>query len=100
MHTQHCKRSNGTLHHALAALEQNEQAQDAIVRTLTVIGEAAVRIQKAAPEFVAAHPELPWSPMRVSVTRSFTTTSMWHGTSFGIPSSKTSRRYLSKSNPC
>jgi uncharacterized protein with HEPN domain len=64
MHTQHCKRSNGTLHHALAALEQNEQAQDAIVRTLTVIGEAAVRIQKAAPEFVAAHPELPWSPMR------------------------------------
>ena len=48
----------------LAALEQNEQAQDAIVRTLTVIGEAAVKIQKAAPEFVAAHPELPWSPMR------------------------------------
>jgi len=49
---------------SLAALEQDEQAQDAIVRTLTVIGEAAVRIQKAAPEFVAAHPELPWSPMR------------------------------------
>lgn len=49
---------------SLAALEQDEQAQDAIVWTLTVIGEAAVRIQKAAPEFVAAHPELPWSPMR------------------------------------
>ena len=49
---------------SLAALEQDEQAQDAIVRTLTVIGEAAVRIQKAAPEFAAAHPELPWSPMR------------------------------------
>jgi uncharacterized protein with HEPN domain len=47
---------------SLAALEQDEQAQDAIVRTLTVIGEAAVRIQKAAPEFVAAHPELPWGP--------------------------------------
>lgn len=49
---------------SLTALEQDEQIQDAVVRTLTVIGEAAVRIQKAAPEFVAAHPELPWSPMR------------------------------------
>ncbi|HUN72441.1 MAG TPA: DUF86 domain-containing protein [Steroidobacteraceae bacterium] len=48
----------------LAALEQDERAQDAVVRTITVIGEAAVRIQKEAPEFVAAHPELPWSQMR------------------------------------
>lgn len=48
----------------LAALEQDEKAQDAIVRTLTVIGEAAVRIHKEAPEFVSAHPELPWSQMR------------------------------------
>lgn len=48
----------------LAALEQDEKAQDAIVRTLTVIGEAAVRIQKEAPEFVAAHPEVPWRSMR------------------------------------
>lgn len=43
---------------SLAALEQDEQAQDAIVRTLTVIGEAAVRIQKATPEFVAARFEV------------------------------------------
>ena len=48
----------------LEALEQDEKAQDAIVRTLTVIGEAAVRSQKAAPDFVTAHPELPWSQMR------------------------------------
>jgi len=48
----------------LAALEQDERAQDAVVRTITVIGEAAVRIQKEAPEFVATHPELPWSQMR------------------------------------
>jgi uncharacterized protein with HEPN domain len=48
---------------SLSALEHNEQAQDAIVRTLAVIGEAANRIQKQAPEFVAAHPELPWRPM-------------------------------------
>lgn len=49
---------------SLEVLEQDEKAQDAIVRTLTVIGEAAVRIQKEAPEFVARHPELPWSQMR------------------------------------
>jgi uncharacterized protein with HEPN domain len=48
----------------LAALEQDEKAQDAIVRTPTVIGEAAVRIHKEALEFVSAHPELPWSQMR------------------------------------
>jgi uncharacterized protein with HEPN domain len=49
---------------SLAALEQDQQAQDAIVRTIAVIGEAASRIQKVAPAFVAAHPELPWSQMR------------------------------------
>jgi uncharacterized protein with HEPN domain len=48
----------------LEELEQNEQAQDAIVRTIAVIGEAANRIQKVAPEFVIAHPELPWIQMR------------------------------------
>ena len=48
----------------LAALEQDELTQDAIVRTLAVIGEAAVRIQKAAPEFVIVHPGVPWSQMR------------------------------------
>jgi len=48
----------------LKALEQDEQAQDAIIRTIAVIGEAAVKIQKVAPEFVANHPEIPWSQMR------------------------------------
>lgn len=42
----------------------DEKAQDAIVRTITVIGEASVRIQKAAPEFIATHPTIPWSRMR------------------------------------
>jgi uncharacterized protein with HEPN domain len=48
----------------LQALEQDQQAQDAIVRTIAVIGEAANRIQKVAPKFVAEHPALPWSQMR------------------------------------
>ena len=48
----------------LRALEENQQAQDAIVRTITVVGEAANRICKVAPDFVTNHPELPWSQMR------------------------------------
>lgn len=48
----------------LAGLEQNPMAQDAIVRTLAVIGEAVTRLQKEAPAFVLGHPEVPWSLMR------------------------------------
>lgn len=46
------------------ALRRNEQIQDAVVRNLEIIGEAAGRIQTAAPAFVANHPELPWAEMR------------------------------------
>lgn len=34
------------------------------MRTIAVIGEAANRIRKVAPEFVAKHLELPWNKMR------------------------------------
>jgi uncharacterized protein with HEPN domain len=57
--TRYARNSGG-----LEALEKDEQAQDAIIRTIAVIGEAANRIQKVAPEFVAGHPEIPWSQMR------------------------------------
>jgi uncharacterized protein with HEPN domain len=48
----------------LAGLEQDQMVQDAIVRTLAVIGEAVTRLQKEAPGFVTAHPGVPWSLMR------------------------------------
>jgi uncharacterized protein with HEPN domain len=48
----------------LAGLEQDLMVQDAIVRTLAVIGEAVTRLQKEAPEFITTHPEVPWSLMR------------------------------------
>lgn len=48
----------------LHAFEQNPQVQDAIVRNIEIIGEAANRVNRAAPEFVAQHPELPWDDMR------------------------------------
>jgi uncharacterized protein with HEPN domain len=46
------------------ALQQDQQVQDAIIRNIEIIGEAAIRIQQQAPEFVTAHPELPWVEMR------------------------------------
>ena len=50
--------------HTLEAIERNRQAQDAIVRNITVIGEAANQIQKTAPEFISSHSELPWKEIR------------------------------------
>lgn len=38
--------------------------QDAIVRNIEIIGEAAARIMRAAPDFVTDHPEIPWAKMR------------------------------------
>ncbi|MBN8908129.1 MAG: DUF86 domain-containing protein [Alphaproteobacteria bacterium] len=34
------------------------------MRDIEIIGEAARQLQQHAPEFVAAHPELPWIEMR------------------------------------
>ena len=48
----------------MASFEKNLQIQDAIIRNLEIIGEAATKIQRQAPEFVKAHPELPWPQMR------------------------------------
>jgi uncharacterized protein with HEPN domain len=48
----------------LEALQQNPQIQDAVVRNIEIIGEAAGRIQRMDPEFFTSHPELPWTEMR------------------------------------
>ncbi len=39
----------------------NRMAQDAVIRNFEIIGEASRNIERVAPEFVAAHPELPLS---------------------------------------
>jgi uncharacterized protein with HEPN domain len=46
------------------ALQQNQQVQDAVVRNIEVIGEAANNIQRMDSDFAANHPELPWIGMR------------------------------------
>ena len=47
-----------------ATLREDEKTQDAVVRTIEIIGEAAERIQKIAPVFVAANAEMPRVEMR------------------------------------
>ena len=44
--------------------EKNAQAQDAVIRNIEIIGEAAAKIQQQAPEFVKEYPGLPWVQMR------------------------------------
>ncbi|MGQ0445021.1 MAG: HepT-like ribonuclease domain-containing protein [Beijerinckiaceae bacterium] len=47
----------------VSAFRQSQRDQDAVIRNIEVIGEAARQIQKRAPEFVMAYPELPWVEM-------------------------------------
>lgn len=37
----------------------NRMIQDAVIRNFEIIGEASKNVERVAPEFVAAHPELP-----------------------------------------
>lgn len=46
-----------------ASFEKNGMARDAVVRNIEIIGEAATKILKADPAFIARHPEIPWQQM-------------------------------------
>ncbi|NIE66246.1 DUF86 domain-containing protein [Burkholderia sp. Ax-1719] len=46
-----------------AQFETTPIAIDAVVRNLEVIGEAARNVMLDDPDFVAAHPEIPWQAM-------------------------------------
>ena len=48
----------------IEAFRQNPQVQDAIVRNIEIVGEAANQIARMAPDFIPQHPELPWRKMR------------------------------------
>jgi len=38
----------------------DRKTQDAVIRNLEIVGEAAQNIRQRFPDFVASHPELPW----------------------------------------
>lgn len=46
------------------AFESDKRTQQAVVLNLLLIGEVASRIVESAPDFTAAHPEIPWAAMR------------------------------------
>jgi uncharacterized protein with HEPN domain len=39
---------------------RDEKTQDAVIRTIGISGEAARNVERVAPEYAAAHPEIPW----------------------------------------
>ena len=46
-----------------AAFLANELVQDAVVRNIEILGEAANKVQREAPEFAARHGDVPWMVM-------------------------------------
>ena len=49
---------------SVASLERDYKTQAAVIRCIEIIGEAASKIQQQSPEFVKAHPEIPWRLIR------------------------------------
>jgi uncharacterized protein with HEPN domain len=45
------------------AFLKSELVQDAVIRNIEIIGEAANKIQREAPEFSATHYDIPWQVM-------------------------------------
>jgi uncharacterized protein with HEPN domain len=41
----------------------NELVQDAVIRNIEILGEAANNIQRTAPAFAALHKHMPWQAM-------------------------------------
>ncbi len=42
------------------AFLKNEMTQDAVIRNIEIIGEAANNIKRSAPDFAEEHDEIPW----------------------------------------
>jgi uncharacterized protein with HEPN domain len=45
------------------SFNRDTRTQDAVIRSIQVIGEAAKKVRTADPEFAAQHPEVPWAVM-------------------------------------
>jgi uncharacterized protein with HEPN domain len=62
----------------------DRRTQQAVVMSLVIVGEAATKVMDGFPDFVQAHPEVPWRGMRGMRTALRTatsrSTSRWCGT--------------------
>jgi uncharacterized protein with HEPN domain len=104
--SKHPERAQDYLGHVLTALERIQQyamgkaaeefmadtlLQDAILRNLSIIGEAAHRLSADAPEFVASHPEIPLKQiyaMRNRITHAYENVDLaivWNLVLFDVP---------------
>lgn len=62
----HIVQAIGRIKHYTAGMKDrdfrnSELVQDAVVRNIEIIGEAAKNIERHHPEFAAQHPEVPWA---------------------------------------
>ncbi len=49
---------------SVAAFRLSQRDQDAVIRNIEIIGEAARQLEKHDPEFVKVHSQLPWRDMQ------------------------------------
>ena len=47
-----------------AEFQEDIKTQSAVAMSLVIVGEAASRIEERFPEFIEAHPEIPWNAIR------------------------------------
>lgn len=47
----------------LDTFERDAKTQDAVIRSIEIIGEAANKARLADPDFAARHPQIPWDAM-------------------------------------
>ncbi len=47
----------------LESFTRDARTQDAVIRSIQIIGEAANKVRTADPEFAAQHPQVPWAVM-------------------------------------
>src|SRR5262245_53027170 len=45
------------------AFERDTRTQDAVIRSIEIIGEAANKVRTADADFAAGHPQIPWDVM-------------------------------------
>ncbi|OGA16275.1 MAG: hypothetical protein A3I63_00020 [Betaproteobacteria bacterium RIFCSPLOWO2_02_FULL_66_14] len=62
---EHIELAIARIHRYLAGMDRasffaSEEKQDAVIRNIEIIGEAAQSIRRRHPEFAVRHPEIPW----------------------------------------
>lgn len=83
-----------------AAFLAHEQVQDAVIRNIEIMGEAARRIDRRYPDFASQHPEVPWGEMYVMRNRVRMAIFRLTRRSSGKPSGTICPNWPNRSQPC